>query len=141
MPNIVRIWRHRGRVAEAMVLLLAARMLVARVPLRYWRSTLGKPGAAREHVDTWPYVLIARAVNRGAARLPGQYVCLPRAMAVQWMLRRRGRPSALVFGVERSAQRVGAAPSLHAWVEAGQRTIIGADSERSFARGLVLVQP
>ena len=84
--------------------------------------------------------MLTRAVERAAARLPGDTVCLPRAMALQWMLRRRGHASALVFGVQ-SERREGDIHALHAWVEVGGRTVIGADPERTFARGLVLVQP
>jgi Transglutaminase-like superfamily len=59
---------------------------------------------------------------------------------VQWMLRRRGAPSALVFGIMPD-RGTGDIHALHAWVEAGGMVIIGDDPTRSYARGLTLVQP
>jgi hypothetical protein len=84
--------------------------------------------------------MIAQAVIRGAQHLPVEVVCLPRAMAVQWMLRRRRRPSALVFGILPQLDS-GDIHALHAWVEAGTTIIIGDDPTRSYARGLTLAQP
>jgi transglutaminase-like putative cysteine protease len=48
-------------------------------------------------------------------------VCLPRAMATQAMLRRRGIASRLCLGVARDGRSLAA----HAWVEVGQQVIIG----------------
>ena len=42
-------------------------------------------------------------VRRVARRLPFQALCLPQAMAAQWMLRRRGVPGRLRVGVRRSS--------------------------------------
>lgn len=86
------------------------------------------------------YRRVGAAVMRAAERLPGTYVCLPRAMAVQWMLRRRGRPSTLVLGIQ-PEYASGDLHALHAWVEAGDQVIIGSDPTRTYARGLTLVQP
>ena len=123
-----RAWTARARTAEAAVLLIIARLLIATVALRRWRSTLGavarKPGAA----DALTLAsLLCRHVERAALRLPIETKCLPRAMALSWMLRRRSIAHAAVFGVRQS----GAAPdteTLHAWVEiAGQALPTGSD--------------
>jgi hypothetical protein len=133
--------RPRLRVAEAMVLLVLARLLIVAVPLRRWRGTLGRVAPAPEGTQiTVVHRRVAGAVKRAGAWLPGDFVCLPRAMAGQWMLRRRGQPSALVFGVL-PEHASGDEHALHAWVETGDAVLIGADPTRTYARGLTLVQP
>lgn len=124
-----------------MLLLVWARVVITLVPLRRWRGTLGRvapspPGTPINMVHR----RVVRAVLRATSWLPGDYVCLPRAMAVQWMLRRRGQASALVFGVL-PEHASGDLHALHAWVEVGDEVIIGADPTRTYARGLALVQP
>ncbi|MFN3648526.1 MAG: lasso peptide biosynthesis B2 protein [Armatimonadota bacterium] len=52
-------------------------------------------------------------VHRGAEALPGEVTCLPRALALFWLLRRRGIPAALRVGV---CKEEGALLA-HAWVE------------------------
>lgn len=137
---------QRARVAEAMLLLLAARLLIAYVPMRWWRGSLGRVAAgqklATDAGNKPPRIaaLVVAAVQRAAQRLPLEMLCLPRAMAVQWMLRRRRCPSILVFGIG------GEAPQrkrydLHAWVETHGMTVIGADLERTYHRGLCIEQP
>ncbi len=123
-----------------MLLLLLARLLVACVPMRYWRKSLGRMAAPSPTSNDYPCRTIVQSVVRGAYHLPIEMVCLPRAMAVQWMLRRRGQPSALVFGIL-PQQSSGGIHALHAWVEVGADIIIGDDPTRAYARGLTLVQP
>jgi hypothetical protein len=123
-----------------MVLLILARLLVRWVALHRWRGTLGRVGEAAVSPCDPGYGAVSRSVVAAARRLPGDFVCLPRAMAVQWMLRRRGLASALVFGVSPQAKDDGL-HALHAWVEGGGRIVIGEDQRNQYARGLVLVQP
>ena len=131
-------WQWRGRVAEAMIRLVVARLLVTSIPLHRWRGLLGPlspqssardgssggaDGAAR---------LLARAVVRGAARLPFETKCLPRAIALHTLLRRTGHTSQLVIGVLDSRSRTckqGSLEDLHAWVESHGEVIIGALDE------------
>jgi Transglutaminase-like superfamily len=113
-----------------MLRLTLARFLVSAVPLRRWRRLLGplcEPSKSIALPDPVALVL-ARAVNRGAARLPFETKCLPRAMALHAMLRRRRLPSVLVIGVLDPSQR-GTIEDLHAWVESGDAVIIGALEE------------
>ena len=127
-------WLWRGRVAEAMLRLALARLLVTRIPLRRWRGLLGpispEPSASSGADATTR--LLARAVVRGAARLPFETKCLPRAIALHTLLRRSGRASQLVIGVLDSRSRTvkrGALEDLHAWVESHGEVIIGALDE------------
>lgn len=134
------IWLRRARAAEAMILLLLAKCLIRAVPLHRWRATLGRIGDPVSAQPGPAHRTISRSVADAARKLPGEYVCLPRAMAVQWMLRRRGLASAIVFGV--APPQTGGKPfALHAWVEVGGHIIIGDDPTINYARGLMLVQP
>lgn len=124
-------WRARGVTAEAMALIALARLLVARVPFARWRSRLG------ESVSPMPYDTelrlpsnlaarrLARAVERAAARLPGESLCLPQAMALQWLLTRRGMGGVVYIGVRPGHAR-GGLGDLHAWVVREGEVLIGA---------------
>jgi hypothetical protein len=113
-------------VLEALVRLALARALVAFMPLRLWRDWLGplqqRPSAASP--DPADHCL-ARAVERASQRLPGTSKCLPQAIALHTMRRRRARPSQLVIAVLPGQAR-GAIEDLHAWVETGSEVLIGA---------------
>lgn len=118
--------RWRLLVAEALGWLILARLLVAGPRLGRWRRWLG-PVAAQPLAEA-PNAAdrcLAAAVERAAARLPGGARCLPRAMALHWMLRRRTRPSQLVIATLPGSKR-GGLDSLHAWIETGGEILIGA---------------
>jgi hypothetical protein len=128
-------WQARSRTLEAMALLVIARALIAGVPLRRWRSTLGRPvppqaGRAEPecHSDNQEARRLARAVRRAADRLPGETRCLPQAMALQWLLRRRGFDATLYIGVLPGRER-GGLGDLHAWVDCRGEVLIGETAE------------
>lgn len=110
-----------------MALLTAARCLIALFRLNLWRGLLGEslddagPAAAPSATAR----ALAAAIERGSMRLPFTCKCLPRALALHWMLRWRGLPSQLVITVLDPAHR-GEGENLHAWVEAGGAILIGA---------------
>lgn len=124
-------WRGRRATLEAAALLALARSLVAYVPLARWRRSLGRPAhgergdPALRLAANLPARRLARAVERAARRLPGESLCLPRAMALQWMLRRRATDALLVIGV-RPEQRRGGLDDLHAWIVRDGEILIGA---------------
>ncbi|MBN8483572.1 MAG: lasso peptide biosynthesis B2 protein [Sphingomonadales bacterium] len=120
-------WRWRLLVGEAMVRLTLARLLVRLVPLRWWGRWLGRPAPHRPDeglADPGAWRL-SRAVLRGAARLPFETKCLPRAIALHTMLRRNRIPSRMVIAVL-DPRRRGAVEDLHAWVESKGEIVIGA---------------
>jgi hypothetical protein len=114
---------------EALAWLLAARLAARCCPSRRiaaWASRAPHrappDAAARERLDAD----VAWAVEAVAARLPGT-VCLPRALAAQAMLRRRGVATTLYFG----ALRVPAgALGGHVWLQDGARGIVGHQAAR-----------
>src|SRR5947207_2941389 len=56
--------------------------------------------------------------------------CLPRALAAQAMLRRRGIASKLCLGVARE----NGALSAHAWIELGQEIVVGGEQAPRYTR-------
>lgn len=112
-----------------MALLCWARFLVRWVPFKRWRTSLG-PGAVGGGTGSVPTGLLrscrslAATVDRAASRLPFEIKCLPRAMALSWLLWRRGIGHSFVFAVRPLEQR-GSTDSLHAWVEIDGSRIIG----------------
>ena len=123
------------RGMEAAMLLAVARLLVKHVPMRYWRvwvTTVDAPPATRR-----PAVVraIVRSVRSVARRWPLNAVCLPQAMAGQWMLRRRGVASRLWFGVRKGADGAAANGSeleYHAWLTVDGECVLGGGAIQTF---------
>lgn len=133
----------RRMTLEAMVLLPIARGLVNHVPMKNWRRTLGaivKPGdppvmgSAPATESPGLSRRLARQVERAAGRLPFHTKCLPRAVALQWMLRRRNIEARLIIAVYRGSDA--AMDEYHAWVEVGGDIILG-HCDRSLYRPLM----
>lgn len=129
LQRAISHFRRCVRVAEAACLLIAARLLIRFIPMAHWRGTLGQPqsgDAAVQAGDDKAAEVLAFAVIRAARFLPLPFLCLPRAMALQWMLRRRGIGSILVMGT--TGGRIDQL-ALHAWVERNGRILIGEDEQ------------
>lgn len=128
---------HWLRVLEAMLLLLLARALVRLVPMHHWRPSLGpivppaaeltfqlKQGSSGPGTGAAAVQPLRAAHRRALVHLPGHFKCLPQAMALQWMLRRRGVPSMLTIAALPGHLRTNP-NDLHAWVEAAGAIQIG----------------
>lgn len=117
-------WTARLRTARAIGLLCMAMLLVALVPFRLWRSTLGSTQAPGERDDPATVRLLSAHIQRAASRLPFTVKCLPQAMALSWQLRRRGLRHRIIFAVRPPGER-GDSDSLHAWIECGEAVVLG----------------
>ena len=98
--------------------------MIALVPFARWRDSLGgeaQPGKEESLADGQR---LARHVESAARRLPFATPCLPRAMALSWLLRKRKIPHVLVFAARPTELR-NRADALHAWVEVGDTKVIG----------------
>ena len=73
---------------------------------------------------------VAWAVERTSNKPWMNALCLPRALAVHAMLRRRGIASRLCLGIARDGEKLVA----HAWVEAGNRPVILDPTSAHFTR-------
>lgn len=115
--------RRRLRTGEALALILLARLLRTRVPMRRWSFLLGATGPARAETSahrapTGPEALVARAVGSAARRTSAN--CLEQAVAASLMLRARRRPGAVVIGLDLADPS--AVP--HAWLVGGSGAVI-----------------
>lgn len=97
--------------------------------MRHWRHRLTTAEESERRLGR----KVARVVRRVARHVPFPVVCLPQAMAAQWMLRRRGIPSRLFFGARRrlrpeSAPHTDGSASgmdFHAWLTVGDDCVLG----------------
>ena len=112
-----------------MLVLSTAQLAVIIVPFRRWRERLGtkiRDGSEgrleRSAVEEGQRT--AAVVERAAERLPFHTKCLPRAVAVSWLLRRKNLPHSVVFAARPSHLR-DSADTLHAWVEVNGAKIMG----------------
>jgi hypothetical protein len=109
-----------------MAALCLARLLVSWVPFQRWRGLLGPSKCldAKLAARSTDARRLAALVDRAARLVPFQTKCLPRAMALSWMLRRKRIQHALVIAVRPAGLR-DAADGLHAWIEVDGAKIIG----------------
>ena len=124
-----RLWLGRFKTATGMLALSIARLAVAFVAFERWRGTLGSTAGARGSMPTSKAAAedarrVARIVERAAQRLPFDTKCLPRAMALSWLLRRKAIGDSVVFAVRPTDLR-NSTDVLHAWVEIDGSKIIG----------------
>jgi len=113
------------RTARAMALICWAQMLVTSVPFGRWRKALGFPAKpAIRPAEPELARRLAADVEWAAKRLPWVAKCLPRAMALSWLMRRRCIGHALVIAVRPSDSR-NSPDALHAWVEVAGEKILG----------------
>lgn len=120
-------WRGRIATLGAMAALCRARLLIAFIPFRFWRGGLGRASSRIPQGSGQAMAegqRLARQVEWAAHRLPFAAQCLPQAMALSWLLRRRGIRHALVFAVRPADLRAAPDP-LHAWIEIDGVTILG----------------
>ena len=69
-----------------------------------------------------PPARVARLLAAASHAVPSGRHCLSRAMALETLLRRRGHPARIEFGVDRTAS---GGLEAHAWVVCGQEILIG----------------
>lgn len=121
---MINRWKSWLRTAEAMLALGLARMAVAAFPFDRWRNSIGAASNSQDEADTDEARHSAWHVERAAQLSPFSTKCLPRAMALSWILRSRGIAHCVVFAVRPPALR-GSDDQLHAWLEVAGETIMG----------------
>lgn len=119
--HAIENWGGKARTIHALALLYAARFLVYRVPFGMWRRSLGFNGQADDR-EAEQARNLARRIERASRLL--RVKCLPQAMALSWILRRRLIAHAVVVAV-RPASRRHSPDSLHAWVEVAGARVLG----------------
>ncbi len=117
--------KRRALCIEAALLLIAAKIALRLVPFARLARTFERPargpelgGPQRERL----ILEVRRAIFGAAHALPGRYVCFPRGIAAQIMLRRRGVSTTLIYG---AATLPGRGLTGHVWVMDGENGVIG----------------
>ena len=64
-----------------------------------------------------------------ARRSPIEFVCFPRCLAASYLLRLRGVPSRLHYGVAREAGKL----VTHTWLESGGEVLVGGEVKAGYA--------
>lgn len=130
--------RDIGLLFEAVLMLVIARYFIKFVPFAKWKDRLDidrKAVAARAPIATDVSLSrnIGRIVRMAARNVPFNAVCLPQAMAAQWMLRRRGEGSKIVIGANRKAKTDAGQSNkqfdFHAWLVSSDGLIITGKKE------------
>jgi hypothetical protein len=116
--------RDYALACEAALHLAAARIALGVVPFHVMVQfcTRGVRGGALSGGARDQAIRDVRwAVAAAAARLPGDTVCLPRALCANVMLRRRRVPATLTYGARTRRGRLEA----HVWLTAGGVGVVG----------------
>jgi hypothetical protein len=122
---------ERLDLAEAVLLCTLAGVLVKLIPFRRLAPRLGRhmavsPAETEEGRRT-EAARVGWAISAAAQHLPWRPVCLPQAIAAQWMLRRREIPSTLYLGADPARGY-----DAHAWVRAGTTIVTGGPREERY---------
>jgi hypothetical protein len=133
-------WRHRTRVErllllEAFALLGIARLMVLTLPFKWLAVSLGRhmneSGTRMDPSDLHCARIIGQAVRSAANNTPWKSVCLPQAVAAQWMLKRRHIAATLYLGVTKDETKPENLAA-HAWLRCGDVILTGSAGHRQF---------
>jgi hypothetical protein len=126
--------RDIALAAQALALLITVRLMLWLLPFATTRHLVlawCRPGRGCSETAE----RLAWALAAAARRLPSPFrACLPQALAAEALLRRHNVPAELIIGVRRcpaypppSSSIVFHRPSFeaHAWVESGERVVVG----------------
>ncbi len=118
--------RELAQFAEAACALTLATAAIRILPFRTVIRTMGYGGAEhdRGQADADVALEVRRAVKRAARRLPWSIVCFPEGLAAHWMLRRRGAPSLVHYGLRQSESGLTA----HVWISVGNEVVVGEET-------------
>lgn len=118
-------------LAETFFLLLATRIGLRYLPIRHviaWQSRPLVPSKPRGY-SIGECQLVRWAVLVVARHAPIRFVCFPQCLAASALLRRRGIPSRLHYGVTRNGEKL----ETHTWLEACGEILIGGEVAREFS--------
>jgi hypothetical protein len=114
---------------EAAVSLIWARAAVRSFDFRRAATISHEAGSDLQGEEETTQVReIRTALFRVSRRLPWESSCLVRALAGRRMLRRRGIPCKIHFGVNRDGEALRA----HAWLQAGAEIVCGEEEAASY---------
>jgi len=122
-------WGDRLLLVEALLTLALASLAIKLLP---FRKVVGAAASADRSVGPADSMVETTrktvwAVNAWARRVPWKAVCFQRGLAVHVMLRRRGVPSHLHYGVSQADGL-----KAHVWVSAAGLDVIGGQEAAGF---------
>jgi len=127
-------WSDKALAAESLVMLAAARAFVRFTPGKSVISRIGgvspetsdggsqEPAARGEAGEAGEAAGVGKMLERVSRSTWWRSMCLEKALAGRWMLRRRGIASTMYIGMARKGQEFIA----HAWLVGDGQTITGA---------------
>lgn len=118
IPNDARL--HEFALFAEALLALSLASIVVKLPFRAV-SRLMSTRRELHGSDRTMAAAAIRAVERASRRLPWRTVCFHQGLATHWMLRLRGIPSVLHYGIRTDEGALGA----HVWVSLDGRILIG----------------
>jgi hypothetical protein len=121
---------RRRYLREATLMLALARLAVHFLPAPWIIAWARRPPRRINRFAAADASAVSWAVDYIGEKRWMKAVCLPRALAAQAMLRRRGVPCRMCLGVAHADQRLAA----HAWIELGQEIIVGGAEAPRFTR-------
>ncbi len=120
--------RRKSLLVEALVCLIRADLRIRKRPLKAVTDTLGteqNPSHVTLDKSQLDAALdVGHTIEMIAKNMPWSVLCMPQAVAVKWMLQRRGIPCTLYFGTK-GDRRADNSLEAHAWVAIDNRIIIG----------------
>jgi hypothetical protein len=133
-------WGRRTRaervlLMEAFMLLGVARLAVLALPFKWLAVSLG-----RHMNESDPQIsasdlhharMVGQAVRSAANNTPWESVCLPQAVAAQWMLKRRHIAGTLYLGVAKDETKPKKLAA-HAYIRCGNIILTGAPGHQQF---------
>ena len=125
-PRVMR----RVYLREAILMLVLARLAVRLLPAQRIVAWASRAPRRVNRFAGYEAVRVTHTVELAGNMRWMQAECLPRALAAQAMLRRRGIASRLCFGVARDGDALAA----HAWVELGQQILVGGGDRPRYTR-------
>lgn len=123
--------RQGALLAEAMAVLAVSAFVVAAIPFRRIAGLAGRapPRGGPEGEARRLLIRDVRwAVGASARRAPWRAKCFEQGLAAQWMLRRRGIPVSLHYGVAQAEGKLTA----HVWGRTGEIDVIGCENKGEF---------
>jgi len=122
--------RRRTYLREAALMLCLARCALHALPARIIFGWANRPVRRINRFAVDEAHWVAWSVETAGSRRWINASCLPRALAAQAMLRRRGVASRLCLGVAPGQGAMAA----HAWIEVGEDVIVGGAEAARFTR-------
>jgi hypothetical protein len=117
--------REKAILIEGLLVLAGSSLAIALLPFRKVATLASRFDPIEgSDVDLSTVSKCRWAVQAWADRVPWRAVCFQRGLALHLMLRRRGIPSLLHYGVAQTRDK---GLSAHVWISAGDRLVLGGE--------------